>query len=68
MGIDKFTAFQITFDKIRKNIQKIETSYLRTFGLRSVHTACLLSLGRAERGLTVTELSMFSATDKALTS
>ena len=68
MSIDRFRAFHVTFDKIRKNIQKLEMSYLRSYGLRSVHTSLLLYLDQVKDGMTVTELAKKSSTDKSLIS
>ena len=38
------------------------------YGLRSVHMGCLLRIKHSERGMTITELSKVSNTDKALIS
>lgn len=68
MSTDKFTSFIQVFDRILKNIKKLETAYMRSYGLRSVHTSCLLCLGRNPGGLTVTQIANECGIDKALSS
>lgn len=68
MSTDKFTSFIQMFDRILKNIKKIETAYMRSYGLRGVHTTCLLCLGKHPEGLTVTQLASECGIDKALSS
>ncbi len=68
MDTNRFLVFHQSFDSILKNIKKKEMSYMSEYGLRSVHMGCLLRIKHSERGMTITELSKASNTDKALIS
>lgn len=68
MDTNRFLVFYQSFDKIVKNIKKVEMSYMREYGLRSVHMGCLLYIKQSERGMTVTELAKACKLDKALIS
>ena len=68
MSTERFTAFFQTLEHILKNIKRIAASVMQTYGLRSVHTSCLLAFANAPEGLTVTELSRECMIDKALSS
>lgn len=68
MDTNRFLVFHQSFDSILKNIKKKEMSYMSEYGLRSVHMGCLLRIKHSERGMTITELSRESNTDKALIS
>lgn len=68
MKQDPFSAFFQTFDRILKNIKRIAAPVMRSYGLRSVHTACILALSRQPDGMTVTELSRECMIDKAMSS
>ncbi len=68
MDTIRFLMFYRSFDTILKDIKKKETSYLKEYGLRSVHMGCLLQIKQSEKGMTATELSKASKTDKALIS
>lgn len=68
MDTEKFLLFLQTFDRIVKNIKRIEMGYMKGFGLRSVHTGCILYMDGKEEGVTVTQLSKECDSDKALIS
>ena len=68
MDTSRFLLFYSTFGKIIKDIRKIEMSYMREYGLRSVHMGCLLYIKQNEKGMTVTQLAKECKTDKALIS
>lgn len=68
MDTNRFLVFHQSFESILKNIKKKEMSYMSEYGLRSVHMGCLLRIKHSERGMTITELSKASNTDKALIS
>ena len=68
MDINRFIAFSQRLDRIVKNIKRKEMSYMREYGLRSVHITCLLCMDKYKDGATVTELSRECDTDKALIS
>ncbi len=68
MDTNRFLMFYQSFESVLKNIKKKETSYMREYGLRSVHMGCLLRIKQSEKGMTVTQLAKASNTDKALIS
>ena len=68
MDTEKFLLFLQTFDRIVKNIKRIEMGYMKDFGLRSVHTGCILYMDGKDDGVTVTQLAKESDSDKALIS
>ena len=68
MDTIRFLVFYQSLHEIIKNIKKIETSYMKEYGLRSVHMVYLLRIHGSEKGSTVTELAALAKTDKALTS
>lgn len=68
MDTNRFLTFYQSFNRIVKDIKKKEMSYMKEYGLRSVHMACLLCIGQSEKGMTVTELAKEARTDKALIS
>ena len=68
MDSNRFLIFYQSLHEIIKNIRKIETSYMKEHGLRSVHMVYLLRIYGSEHGSTVTELAALAKTDKALTS
>ena len=68
MDINRFIAFSQRLDRIVKNIKRKEMSYMREYGLRSVHITCLLCMDMRREGVTVTALSRECDTDKALIS
>lgn len=68
MDTSRFLFFYSTVGKIVKDIKKIEMSYMREYGLRSVHMGCLLHIKQNEKGMTVTQLANECKTDKALIS
>lgn len=68
METKRFLIFYQGLARIVKDIKKIEMSYLEEYGLRSVHMSCLLHINQSEKGMTVTQLSKASKTDKALIS
>lgn len=68
MDINRFLTFYQSFDQIIKHIKRLEMSYMREYGLRSVHMGCILRIKESESGMTVTELAKATRTDKALIS
>lgn len=68
METSRFLTFYQSFDRILKDIKKKEMSYMRDYGLRSVHLGCLLRMYKFPAGMTVTELARATGTDKALVS
>lgn len=68
METSRFLTFYQSFDRILKDIKKKEMSYMRDYGLRSVHFWCLLRMYKLSVGMTVTELARATKTDKALVS
>lgn len=68
MDTNRFLMFLQTFDRIVKNIKRIEMAYMRDFGLRSVHASCLLYMDLNREGVTVTQLSKECESDKSLIS
>ena len=68
MSTERFTTFFQTQERILKNIKKISSPVMQSYGLRSVHITCLLALRNNPDGLTVTELSRECFMDKALSS
>ncbi len=68
MNTDKFLTFYRSMSGIVRDIKKKEMSYMRDYGLRSVHLKCLLKISTEEGGMTATELSHTCGVDKALTS
>lgn len=68
MSTERFTAFFQTFERILKNIRRIAMPVMQTYGLRSVHTNCLLAFSTNPSGLSVTELSRECLIDKSLAS
>jgi DNA-binding MarR family transcriptional regulator len=68
MDTIRFLMFYRSFDAILKNIKKMEMSYMKEYGLRSVHMDCLLRIKQSKDGMTATELAKASKKDKALIS
>ncbi len=68
MSTERFTTFFQTQERILKNIKRIASPVMQSYGLRSVHTACFLAMRNNPDGLTVTELSKECFMDKALAS
>lgn len=68
MDINRFLLFYQSLDVIVKKIKRIETYYMREYGLRSVHMGCILRISQSEKGMTVTEIANATHTDKALIS
>ncbi len=68
MNTDRFTAFLQTFERILKNIKRIASPVMQSYGLRGGHLSCLLALSRVKEGLTVTDLARECFVDKALIS
>ena len=54
MSTERFTTFFQTQERILKNIKRISSPVMQSYGLRSVHTACFLALRNNPDGLTVT--------------
>ena len=67
MSTERFTAFYQTFERVLKNIRRISSPVMQNYGLRSVHTTCILAFSN-HRGLTVTELARECMIDKSLAS
>lgn len=65
---DRFMRFSIAMETISKNVQRYKNEQLAPFGLKSMHLMFLYCLGRAENGLTATELSKSCGVDKAFIS
>jgi DNA-binding MarR family transcriptional regulator len=68
MSTERFTTFFQTQERILKNIKRIASPVMQTYGLRGVHTACFLAMRNSVDGLTVTEISKECFMDKALAS
>lgn len=68
MSTERFTTFFQTQERILKNIKRISSPVMQSYGLRSVHTACFLAMRQNPDGLTVTEISRECFMDKALSS
>ncbi len=68
MSTERFMTFYQTNERILKNIKRIASPVMQSYGLRSVHTACFLALRNNPEGLTVTEISKECFMDKALSS
>ena len=68
MDINRFLTFYQSFNRILKDIKRLETTYMREYGLRSVHMGCIFRIKESEKGMTVTELARATGTDKALIS
>lgn len=68
MDTDKFLTFYQSLSGIVKDIKRKEMSYMRDYGLRSVHLRCLLKIRAAGNGMSAAELSRVCEMDKALTS
>lgn len=68
MSTERFTAFYQTFERVLKNIRRIAMPVMQAYGLRSVHTTCLLAFSNCKDGLSVTELARECMIDKALSS
>lgn len=68
MSTERFTTFFQTQERILKNIKRISSPVMQSYGLRSVHMACFLALRNAPDGLTVTEIAKECFMDKALSS
>ena len=68
MSTERFTTFFQTQERILKNIKRISSPVMQSYGLRSVHTACFLALRNNPDGLTVTEIAKECFMDKALSS
>lgn len=68
MDSNKFLMFYQSFDTIVKAIKRMEMSYMREYGLRSVHMRCLMKIKASENGMTAAELSRECGTDRALSS
>lgn len=68
MDTARFLLFSQGFKSVVKDIKRKESSYMKKYGLRSVHLSCLLLISLRGGGMTVTELAKESNTDKALIS
>lgn len=68
MSTERFTTFFQTQERILKNIKRIASPVMQSYGLRGVHTACFLAMRNNPNGLTVTEISKECFMDKALAS
>ena len=68
MSTERFTTFFQTQERILKNIKRISAPVMQAYGLRSVHTACFLTMRNNPDGLTVTEIARECFMDKALSS
>lgn len=68
MDTVRFLVFYQSTSRIVKDIKRLEMKYMNEYGLRSVHMGCLLCIKHSEKGMTVTQLSKATKTDKALIS
>ena len=68
MSTERFTTFFQTQERIMKNIKRISSPVMQSYGLRSVHTTCFLAMRNNTEGLTVTEIARECFMDKALSS
>lgn len=68
METNRFLMFYQSFERVVKDIKRKEMSYMSEYGLRSVHLRCLLKINQSEKGMTITQLSKATNTDKALIS
>lgn len=68
MDINRFLIFHHGMNRIVKDIKRLEMTYMKEYGLRSVHMGCLLSINTSENGMSITQLARSSRKDKALIS
>lgn len=68
MDTNRFLIFYQSFDTVVKGIKKKEMSYMREYGLRSVHMGCLIRIEQSKNGITISQIARESKTDKALIS
>lgn len=68
METKRFLLFYQGLNRIVKDIKRLEMSYMREYGLRSVHIGCLLHIKSTPHGMTVTQLSKACKIDKSLIS
>lgn len=68
MSTTRFTTFFLTFERVLKNIKRIASPVMQSYGLRTLHLSSVFALGRSETGLSVSELSRECIIDKALSS
>ena len=62
---ERFAEFSGLVDSAYKSLRRAQGKYTRSFGLRSMHVACMLRLLDAGRGLSATELSELCGVDRA---
>lgn len=65
MMTDRFETFAMTISVMNRCIQKIKAREMAAVGLKSTHTMCLYSLGKAGEGLTAAQLCDICKEDKA---
>ncbi len=68
MSTTRFTTFFLTFERVLKNIKRIASPVMQSYGLRSLHLSGLFALAHTEGGLSVSELARACIIDKALSS
>lgn len=68
MDTIRFLVFSQSFNRIVKDIKRLEKNYMSEHGLRSVHMGCLLCIKHSEKGMTITQLAKANKIDKALIS
>ncbi len=62
---DRFETFAKTIAEMNRCMQKIKSREMAALGLKSTHVMCLYSLGKAEEGLTASQLCNICREDKA---
>ena len=65
MPENRFELFDVSVSLICKNLQKIKTEIMQTYGLKSSHVLFMVQLGGSSDGLTASELSQAGHMDKA---
>ena len=65
---ERFVAFSLLNEEIAKSMQKIRTSYMGRFGLRSGDAICLAMLERHPEGLSAAALAKACKVDRAVIS
>lgn len=62
--IDRFETFSTTISFINRCIQKIKANEMASIGMKGTQAMCLYSLGKANEGLTASQLCLRCREDK----
>ena len=62
---DRFEQFTFSVSSIYQSIQKIQRQEMASYGLKSAHVACLLTLQQYPEGITAAKLGKLCDKDKA---